>query len=588
MEMSLLSPTTAAPPRVALDLDRVDLTRAKSAKLQLTFPASNWEQDVFLVIDIYSASNPVHPEGHAGWWKWPLVEREDVTVQVTKTDKGLSVRFNGESATEFWANEEFSSATEPVLSLHVVLRRTLSSSICFNDLLQVFNDKQALQATEARRAQFEALPSRPVSVPWFLWPADSTVRIVAANIFERDAVGNFALGLSRLLRANGIPCQLYASQFDPPLRGTIRYVGELLDDVEEQDLVWMNFSIFDPYLPAIAALDCRKLLYFHNITPPRYFQIYDAEYASFCAKGLSQLVHADQFDVLLANSATSAATMKELIVMERTTAAAARAAEKKAAAAQSTRRGAPAESAARRKTLGTPVVLAAETAKAKTASRARKVKIGVCPPVVGEDRWSDMAAEPIDLPQAKTLLLYVGRVAPHKRIEDLLALFARYHALDRDSALLIVGGGSFSGYAGYLQYLLDHDYAQVKSKIHFLTGVSDGQLKSIYAAATAFVTMTEHEGYCVPLVEAMSFGLPVFAYAEPAVVETLGSAGRRFHQKDFAVLAQDIRESLATPWKREQTIAAQQARLAELAAQADGRVIWTALEKVMFTRARPV
>lgn len=586
MEMTLQSSPTLLPPRVAADVDRVDLTRAKSARFELRFSPAVWEQELFLVIDIYSAVNRVHPDGHAGWWKWPLAEREDVTVQIAKSGSKLDLRFNGQPAPELWVNDEYDAASEPALAMHVVLRRTLSSSICFDDQLLVLNDKAVLAAIDQRRNEFIRVPEQPVSSPWYLWPREATVRLAAANIFERDAVGNYALAVYRLLRANGIPAQLYAGNFEPSMRGAIRYIGDLLDDVEEQDLVWMNFSIFDPYLPAIANLDCRKLLYFHNITPPRYFQIYDAEYSVFCANGLAQLAEADKFGVLLANSATSAGLVKETFAAEREKRLAA---AKEAAAQEQSSLPRPAgASAAKRKLLGSPAALAAESKEAPAKKRARKVQAAVCPPILGGRRWESIAGEPIDLPDAQSLLLYVGRVAPHKRVEDLLALFAKFHALDRQSALLIVGGMTFAGYTGYLQYLLDHDYAAIKSRIHFLNGVSDGQLKTIYSSASAFVTMSEHEGYCVPLVEAMEFGLPVFAYADPAMSETLGQAGRRFHDKDFSQIAADIRHTLQTPWKRDAMIAAQQARLAELMTQADGRPIWTALEKAMFSRARSI
>ncbi len=75
------------------------------------------------------------------------------------------------------------------------------------------------------------------SVPWFVWPRQSMVHLVSTNVFERDAVGNFALSLHRLFRANGIACQLYASHFDPALRETIRHTCELFTAVAEDDVV---------------------------------------------------------------------------------------------------------------------------------------------------------------------------------------------------------------------------------------------------------------------------------------------------------------------------------------------------------------
>jgi len=179
-------------------------------------------------------------------------------------------------------------------------------------------------------------------------------------------------------------------------------------------------------------------------------------------------------------------------------------------------------------------------------------------------------------------LLYVGRVAPHKRIEDLFALFDRYRVLNPDSALLVVGGARFDGYLGFLRYLLGNEFAHLQEHIHFYDGVSDGQLKTLFERASVFVTMSEHEGFCVPVVEAMAFDKPVFAYADEAVLETLGRSGRVFYSKDFAAIAAEIDAALSNPWIKQLLLAGQRWRMLEIHEQASGRAIWSVLEKVLY------
>jgi glycosyltransferase involved in cell wall biosynthesis len=131
---------------------------------------------------------------------------------------------------------------------------------------------------------------------------------------------------------------------------------------------------------------------------------------------------------------------------------------------------------------------------------------------------------------------------------------------------------------------MQNEFRPFKDQIHFLEGVSDGQLKTLYPAASAFVTMSEHEGFCIPLVEAMVFDTPIFAYGCEAVVETLGQSGRVFYKKDFAALAANMHDVLTTDWKRAKILAEQRRRLAEITSCIDGRTIWSTIEEVFFRR----
>lgn len=518
-------------PYVSVDQQRIDMTSCDRAELKLSFSSSVWDAELFLVIDLYSAAHSVHPEGHVGWWKWPLEVKGDLAVEVVKTPEGFRVLFDGAEPEEFWKNPDYLGLEEPVIALHVVLRPVLSEAVRFDDVLHLYNSASALDASRERRLQLDFPTGWVPSSPWYVWPRESKIHLVSTNAFERDAVGNFALKLHRLFRANGIACQLYAGNFDPTLRGTIRHTSDVFTLAAEDDVVLVNFSIFDPWLPRLSALRSKKVMYFHNITPARFLQVYDAEYAAHCADGLGQLKHLEQFDALMANSASSARVL-----------------DKYAARAES----------------------------------ESPLEVTTCPPVIGAKAWHDIGAEPIDLPPQNTRLLYVGRIAPHKRVEDQFALFERYHELNPDSALLIVGDTGFEGYIGFLRYLLNNEYAELREHIHFYQGVSDGQLKTLYQTCDAFVTMSEHEGFCVPVVEAMTFDTPVFAYADEAVRETLGRSGRVFYYKEFDAIAADLHSVLSTTWKQRSIVSFQRERMKQLVQESDGRAFWATLEKVIY------
>ncbi len=134
---------------------------------------------------------------------------------------------------------------------------------------------------------------------------------------------------------------------------------------------------------------------------------------------------------------------------------------------------------------------------------------------------------------------------------------------------------------------MQHDYSHLKDHIHFLDAVTDGQLKTLYPAAAAFVTMSEHEGFCVPLVEAMVFDTPVFAYGCEAVVETLGQSGRVFYKKEFASIASNLYEVLHTDWKLASILSEQRRRLSQIQSAIDGRAIWSTIEEVFFRQDEP-
>lgn len=368
------------------------------------------------------------------------------------------------------------------------------------------------------------------AVPWFCWPQGKTVHIVSTNIHLGDAIGNFIVYYYRLFQQYGVPCRLYAEGYSAELAGQVEPIRQLAAAAAPSDVLLLNFSIYLPDLAEIAQIDCYKMVLFYGITPPQFLRAYQPQLADQCLWGYQQGPLLDGFDQFAAISVAAAQTLSQIV----------------------------------------------------TRSLLPEA-IHVIPPLVGLGQWQQIEAEPVSALAALTgrQLLYVGRVVPHKRIEDLLALFEAYARLDPQSQLVIVGSTDFQSYKTYLDSLIQQRYSPLQERIHFLGTVSDGQLKAIYHQASALVMMSEHEGFCVPLIEAMAFGLPVFAYAQAAVRETLGQTGQIFYQKEFEGVAQALWQVLRDRSRCQQLVARQQQQLHQMQRKADGSALWQLLETAL-------
>jgi glycosyltransferase involved in cell wall biosynthesis len=134
-------------------------------------------------------------------------------------------------------------------------------------------------------------------------------------------------------------------------------------------------------------------------------------------------------------------------------------------------------------------------------------------------------------------LLFVGRIIPNKRIEDLLGVFALYQRhIEPRSRLLLVG--DHRGHERYYDRLQERVRRLGADEVVFTGHVDDDDLRGYYSGADLFLCLSEHEGYCVPLIEAMAFGLPVIAYDAGAVAETLRGGGILLREKRPEVVAE--------------------------------------------------
>lgn len=323
-----------------------------------------------------------------------------------------------------------------------------------------------------------------------------------------DAIGDSARTVRDLLRRRGHTSDLFALTIDEALRGEVRPFAD--PAARAGDVTIFHFALPSPMTQAFAALRGVRVLQYHNITPAHYFAPYDAQLFRLAALGRRELATlVGQVDLALGDSEFN---RREL------------------------------EALGFRQTGVLPI--AVDTARL-TAAPPRP------------------ALEAI-LADGLVNILFVGRLAPNKRIEDHLRLAEHYKRyVDAYYRFIFVGRtDAVPGYYRTIRALLA-EYRMRPDRFIFTGPVPDEELAIYYRWAHAYLSLSEHEGFCVPLVEAMATDVPIVAYAAGAVPETLGGAGLLFSPKDLEYAAELLGLVIYDEPLRQRVIAGQRRRLAD-------------------------
>jgi glycosyltransferase involved in cell wall biosynthesis len=354
--------------------------------------------------------------------------------------------------------------------------------------------------------------------------AVQAVHQLVSNFAVGDAIGNHVRALRRLLRSWGYASDVYAQYIHASLQTEARFYTRYREVSSPDTVVLFHFSIGSEVTSFFAGLPDRRVMIYHNITPAKYFAGVNARVADRCRRGRWELVR-------LRHAAELALGVSEF-----------------------------------------------NRAELEAAGFART---GVLPILID---WEQYAHPPVPAVEAAcghgTTLLSVGRVAPNKRVEDLIKAYYFYRRLDPDSRLVVVGSAvDTETYLAACQKLaaelgvLDH--------VVFTGPVSQAELCTYYRLASVYLCLSEHEGFCVPLLEAMHFGVPVVAYASTGVPGTLGSAGILLAEKDFPTIAEAAHRAARDASFRAAVIAGQRARLRAFDAEAIGARLREHLERLV-------
>ena len=299
---------------------------------------------------------------------------------------------------------------------------------------------------------------------------------VLATLGYGDAIGHEVLGIQRVLRHAGYQSEIFVETADHRLEPQTRDYRELVDFSHPDNLLLHHFSLGSKASRTAYALPDRMALIYHNITPPEYFVGVHRTLARQTFRGRRELrAYADRCDLAMGDSEFNRQDLEKL---------------------------------------GFP----------------RTAVLPVIPDFSNLDRQPNrMMAGQFD--DDWTNVVFVGRVIANKRIEDLIRFFHAYHTIfNPRSRLLVVG--AYSGYERYLSSLHQLTAALGADHVHFVGHVSDEELVAYYDVADLFLCASEHEGFCVPLVEAFYKQVPVLAYAATAVPDTMDGAGVLYDDKD--------------------------------------------------------
>jgi glycosyltransferase involved in cell wall biosynthesis len=342
------------------------------------------------------------------------------------------------------------------------------------------------------------------------------IAMLVPGLAPHDAVSNDTLGMTRALRAQGHEVALFA----PHARGvdeTIHAPAEVEAWARSaDDVIVYHYCVgWDFPLALFGRTRARRVLRYHNITPPEFFTEWADGYVAACAEGRGQL---DPY----------AAMNCELY-------------------------------------LGcSPYNLEDFLSRGVDPARC-----ALLPPFHEVEQLRSLAADDRRLPRGEPLLLMVGRLAPNKAHFDLVDALAALRAMGAGSAHLLSAGKLDPNLSRYGEALEDHiRQRDAQDAVTLMQDANGAELRAAFERADALLMLSRHEGFCVPLIEAMALGTPVIARATSAIPWTLGDAGLLWDGADPHVIAAAVQRLSGDAELREHLRAAGKARYASTFAPA--------------------
>ena len=310
------------------------------------------------------------------------------------------------------------------------------------------------------------------------------------SVIEGDAISSDAVAIRRMLLADGIESDVYIGEPGPLPRGDVptRPAKEL--DGRADALIYhlsIGSELTDRYLSAPG----RRIVRYHNVTPARFFEGWDPPMVEQMRRGRAELEGVGPASDL--GIGVSEYNRLEL----------------------------------------------------EAAGFPRTASLPISPDLDDVDADADpiLGAELSKRAESGPIWLFVGRFVPNKCQVDLVKAFAAYlRGSPGPATLLLIGSPFTASYRGAVVQLASD--LGVGDSVVVRGPVSRAELVACYRAASVFVCLSEHEGFCLPLIEAFRYGRPVVAYAAAAVPETLAGAGVLLHEKDPVLVAAAVDEVL--------------------------------------------
>ncbi|HEY1443267.1 MAG TPA: glycosyltransferase [Acidimicrobiales bacterium] len=294
-----------------------------------------------------------------------------------------------------------------------------------------------------------------------------------------DAVGRHTLRLRDVLVERGIESRIYVEMVDPETESETFLFPSYADQAQRGDVLLYQLATASAIAPWLAARRETLVVNYHNVTPPEYYAAWNNPIARHQLRALHE----------------------------------------RANLAPRTRLGI--------------AVSAFNEAELRTAGYARTA---VVPPAAIAPTSGTDAADAASFTGSGARWVCVGRVAPNKGIElALMALLVTRAHHDPDVTLQVVGRPVVPAYTRALERFVDE--LGIRDAVTFRGSVSDADLVATMGASDVLIMGSRHEGFGVPVIEAMTMGLPVVANREGALPEIVGDAGLLVDATDPYALA---------------------------------------------------
>ncbi|MBI5642863.1 MAG: glycosyltransferase [Deltaproteobacteria bacterium] len=353
---------------------------------------------------------------------------------------------------------------------------------------------------------------------------DIEVHQLLSNMDSGDAISNDAIELRNILRSRGYESNIYARFIHPDAAAECQPYKEHRKRSLAKNIAIFHHSIASEVSEYVRGAPDKKIMIYHNITPGHFFAPYDSHHAYLLKKGREDLKAYSGVPLLaLGDSSYNAAELKGLDYPNVDV---------------------------------LPIVIGTKHLDSEPDKEVLK-------------RYSD----------GKTNILFVGRIAPNKKIEDIIKAFYFFQKYIQPSSRLLLAGSckNMENYRSTLEGLAE----KLGAKDVVFTGhVKLPEIIACYRSSHLFLCMSEHEGFCVPLLEAMHFDIPVLAFESSAVPETMGYGGIVFKEKKWEEVAELMNIVLADKALKKKVIEAQRRRLKDFDAEKIGERFLEYIEAV--------
>lgn len=388
-----------------------------------------------------------------------------------------------------------------------------------NDILRSHVEQLQIQVTQLNaRLQMRSI---------FELNANRAPRIIqlVSSLNFGDAVGNDALAIKHMLEGAGYATAIFTFAVHPKIKEENVYNIDLLPELTEDDIIIYHYASEDGFQKLIEETAAKVVLRYHNVTPPEFFHGYDEKAETITRKGMAQIKSMkDAIDYGMVDSEQNKKDLEQM-------------------------------------GYECPISVVSILIPFKDYEQQPDLDV--------VNGYSD----------GNTNIVFVGRIVPNKKFEDVIACFAAYKKkYDPAARLFLVG--NYQETDRYYQYLQEYIKKCGVEDVIFPGHIAFDAILAYYKIADVFLCMSEHEGFCVPLVEAMFFETPIVAYASTAIPGTLGGSGVLVESKEPERVAEKIHQVIEDEQYKNAIVKEQKKRLQDFSYENIKEQILDELKKV--------